>query len=213
MRLEKVNDKQVRCVMNSQDLAAHQITVKELQYGNQKATALFKEVVGKAIEEYHFNEEGLPIMIEAVPMRMNELLLIITAIEDAEELDPHFATFTETPATEGGNRNTNHFQEISEDSKGPKGCVFRFHEMEEVIAFVKRIPLDFSSTLYRKQEGIFLTIDRPDNVPPKVFSILLNSLMEFGEYVPANYLVYGGLKEHETPVLLEPIQKLRNADI
>jgi len=210
MRLEKINDKQVRCVISNQDLAAHHITPKELRYGSPETTSLFREIVNKAVDEFHFNEEELPIMIEAIPMGVEGLLLIVTAIEDAEELDPHFATFIEGPEEENVLKNPLHLQVVSEEMKGPKGCVFSFKELEDIILFVKGIPSAIDSSLYKTENGYYLMLEKPSDMELKTFGIVMNTLMESGEFVKSNYTTLSRLKEHEKPIMENVIEKLKD---
>ena len=42
MKIEKVNDNQIRCTLTRQDLADRQIKLSELAYGSEKARSLFK---------------------------------------------------------------------------------------------------------------------------------------------------------------------------
>ena len=97
MRMERINDRQVRCLITAQDLKQRKLMLRELKYGNRETSELFREILTRATTEYGFNEDELPVMIEAVPLNANELLIILSAVEDAEELDPHFAHFAEPP--------------------------------------------------------------------------------------------------------------------
>ena len=45
MRIEKINDHQIRCIVTSADLRERRLTMKELRYGNQATMDLFHEVV------------------------------------------------------------------------------------------------------------------------------------------------------------------------
>ena len=42
MKLEKLNDNQIRCTLTKDDLADRQIKLSELAYGSEKAKMLFK---------------------------------------------------------------------------------------------------------------------------------------------------------------------------
>ena len=43
MRIEKLNDNQIRCTLTRDDLAMRQIKLSELAYGTEKAKELFGE--------------------------------------------------------------------------------------------------------------------------------------------------------------------------
>ena len=105
MKLERVNDHQIRCTLTRADLAARQLKLSELAYGSDKAKKLFRDMMQKATYELGFEAEDTPLMIEAVPVSSDSIILIITKVEDPEELDTRFANFapsvhdSETPNT------------------------------------------------------------------------------------------------------------------
>jgi len=93
MKLERVNDHQIRCTLTQADLAARQLKLSELAYGSEKAKNLFRDMMQKATYELGFDAEDTPLMIEAVPVSSDSIILIITKVEDPEELDTRFANF------------------------------------------------------------------------------------------------------------------------
>lgn len=93
MKLERVNDHQIRCTLTRADLAARQLKLSELAYGSDKAKMLFRDMMQKATYELGFEAEDTPLMIEAVPVSADSIILIITKVEDPEELDTRFANF------------------------------------------------------------------------------------------------------------------------
>ena len=93
MKLERVNDHQIRCTLTRADLAARQLKLSELAYGSDKAKMLFRDMMQKATYELGFEAEDTHLMIEAVPVSSDSIILIITKVEDPEELDTRFANF------------------------------------------------------------------------------------------------------------------------
>ena len=45
MRLEKVNDNQIRCILTKEDLEERKIKFSELTFGGEKAKRLFRDVM------------------------------------------------------------------------------------------------------------------------------------------------------------------------
>ena len=93
MKIEKVNDHQIRCTLTREDLAVRQLKISELAYGTDKAKQLFHEMMQQASFEFGFEAEDIPLMIEAIPLNSECIVLIITKVEDPEELDTRFAKF------------------------------------------------------------------------------------------------------------------------
>lgn len=102
MKIEKINDRQIRCTLTREDLANREIKLSELAYGSDKAKALFQDMMQVAAEDFGFEADNTPLVIEAVPVSMDSVILIITKVEDPEELDTRFSRFSpEDSAQEG----------------------------------------------------------------------------------------------------------------
>lgn len=98
MKIEKVNDHQIRCTLTRADLADREIKISELAYGTEKAKNLFRDMMQQAAIKFGFEAEDIPLMIEAIPLNSDCIVLIITKVEDPEELDTRFSKFA--PAME-----------------------------------------------------------------------------------------------------------------
>jgi adapter protein MecA 1/2 len=93
MKVEKVNEQQIRCTLTREDLSKRNIKVSELAYGSEKTQDLFRDMMHLASYECGFEAEDIPLMIEAVPLDSECILLIVTKVEDPEELDTRFSKF------------------------------------------------------------------------------------------------------------------------
>lgn len=93
MKIEKVNDHQIRCTLTREDLADRELKISELAYGTEKAKNLFRDMMQQASYEFGFEAEDIPLMIEAIPLNSECIVLIITKVEDPEELDTRFSKF------------------------------------------------------------------------------------------------------------------------
>jgi adapter protein MecA 1/2 len=95
MRIEKISEKQIRCTLNQKDLKDREIGISELAYGTAKAKALFRDMMQQASYEFGFDADDIPLMIEAIPLLPEALILVITKVEEPDELDTRFSCFTE----------------------------------------------------------------------------------------------------------------------
>lgn len=100
MRIEKINDHQIRCTLSQKDLKDRELRISELAYGTEKAKALFRDMMQQASYEFGFEVDDIPLMIEAIPMLPDALVLVITKVEDPDELDTRFSHFTDDPEEE-----------------------------------------------------------------------------------------------------------------
>lgn len=93
MKIEKVNEHQIRCTLTREDLSNRELKISELAYGTEKAKSLFRDLMQQASYECGFEAEDIPLMIEAIPLNAECIVLIVTKVEDPEELDTRFAKF------------------------------------------------------------------------------------------------------------------------
>ncbi len=93
MKIEKINDNQIKCTLNKSDLASRQIKLSELAYGTEKAKNLFRDMMQQASHEFGFEADDIPLMIEAIPVSSDCIVLVITKVDDPEELDTRFSKF------------------------------------------------------------------------------------------------------------------------
>lgn len=125
VKIEKINDTQIRCTLTSEDLANRQLKLSELAYGSEKAKDLFRDMMLQAQDQFGFEADNVPLMIEAIPITPDSIVLIITKVEDPEELDTRFSKFapgaddaapsqTEGPSVTGADDILDLFQKLCE---------------------------------------------------------------------------------------------------
>lgn len=100
MKIEKINDNQIRCTLTRADLADRQLKLSELAYGTEKAKSLFHDMMQQAAHDFGFEAEDIPLMIEAIPASADSIVLIITKVEDPDELDTRFSKFAPFPGSD-----------------------------------------------------------------------------------------------------------------
>ena len=207
MRMERINEHQVRCVITLQDLEEHKLSTGDLKYGTKEIRALFNEVIGRAVEHYKFNEDHLPVMVEAIPIKDGELLVILSAVENIEELDPHFAHFQDDVADAEAEEAEELGFQAPEEGEKEEVALFAFDGIGEVMKFCHRIStMNLHSELYRgeKPHGFYLALFCPDYMQPEEFLLFKNSLREFSEPLERGEALYAWLREHGAPMIVEP---------
>lgn len=50
-------------------------------------------MIQQAAQEVGFEAEDIPLMVEAIPLSSESIMLIVTKVEDPEELDTRFSKF------------------------------------------------------------------------------------------------------------------------
>lgn len=212
MKIEKINDNQIRCILNYSDLRARQLSLLELAYGSDKARILFREMIERAGNEVGFHADDIPLMIEAIPLASEGIMLIITKIEDPDELDTRFAKFA--PGIEEAESETSEappgpaFAGSAEDildtlnrlleSRGGKqesthtieiSSVFRFRTLEAVIEAASVLDGIYhgGNALYKcsADHNYYLVAHKSDHTPEE-FNKICNVLTEYGQRIHSN---------------------------
>lgn len=220
MKIEKVNDNQIRCTLTREDLASRQIKLSELAYGTEKAKSLFRDMMQQANFEFGFEAENIPLMIEAIPLNPECIVLVITKVEDPEELDTRFARFA--PSTDDYEEEDevsdyapeealDLFRKINEevqpdapeaDTHVPAPRVLRFDTLQRVMDAAALVSKKYSgdSALYKdaKEGSYLLLLYTPEGSAPDAanFQSTLNILSEYGVLQRTNTISQSYLKEH-----------------
>lgn len=201
MKIEKVNDNQIRCTLTKEDLASRKIKLSELAYGTEKAKSLFRDMMQQANYEFGFEAEDIPLMIEAIPLNADCIVLIITKVEDPEELDTRFSRFAPSVEDEVSEEHDQAKPEEpldlfhqaitpAEDKAEEKPSavfsrVFRFSSLEEVMHAASLIGDSFQgeSTLYKHgADGSFLLLLSQKSERKRSFDKTCNLLSEYGTF-------------------------------
>lgn len=106
MKIEKINENQIRCTLTRDDLAAHQLKLSELAYGTEKAKSLFHDMMMQASREVGFEANDIPLMIEAMPGASDSIVLIITKVENPDELDAKFSKYSASALGDSDRKNS-----------------------------------------------------------------------------------------------------------
>ena len=142
MKIEKVNDHQIRCTLTKADLADRELKISELAYGTEKAKNLFRDMMQQASYEFGFDADDIPLMIEAIPLNSECIVLVITKVEDPEELDTRFSKFApsvhddDDDDMETGNTLDHMLQSLSDGADDVLDLFKKIHEshLSETIA-------------------------------------------------------------------------------
>ena len=95
MKIEKINENKIRCILTRDDLEVRHIKISEIAYGSEKARSLFRDMMEQASHQFGFEADNIPLMIEAIPMPNECIILDITKVADPEELDTRFSRFSQ----------------------------------------------------------------------------------------------------------------------
>jgi len=238
MKIEKLNDNQIRCTLTRADLADRELKFSELVCGTEKAKSLFQDMMQKAHTEFGFEAEDTPLMIEAVPASSDSIVLIITKVDDAEEIDAKFSKFGSSPSDfdnkkrnvldklEGADEILDLINKVkeavsetakqvakqSEKTKLPKVRLFSFSTLDAVIhaGHLLKDMYHGANTLYKDtpNDVYVLALTQSEHSGAE-FNKVCNMLSEYGCLEKASPAILAYLEEHcEVIVTANALQEL-----
>lgn len=239
MKIEKLNDNQIRCTLTRADLADRQLKISELVTGSEKAKSLFQDMMKQAASEFGFEAEDMPLMIEAVPASPDCIVLIVTKVDDPEELDTKLSKFG--PALDLDNKKHNVLEKlegaedilellqkvkeavsavpkpsehVSEDNTLPRIRLFSFSTLDSVIHTCQLLKTMYhgDNTLYKDAEdaAYILALSQSEHSTNE-FNKICNMLSEYSSAEKATSAVLAFLEEHcEVIVSADAVQQLGN---
>ncbi|EEG74182.1 negative regulator of genetic competence (MecA) [[Clostridium] hylemonae DSM 15053] len=226
MKIEKLNDNQIRCTLTRADLAARQLQLSELAYGTEKAKSLFHDMMQQAAFEFGFEAEDIPLMIEAIPASSDSIVLIITKVEDPEELDTRFSKFSPSPGGDWDSKKNEAPDKLDgaetlldllgkvkekigtqeetsgEDTKEVQKTslrLFSFATMDSVIQAARLLSgmYNGSNTLYKDHgEDVYILALTQSDHTTNDFNRICNMLSEYGSLEKASGATLAFLEEH-----------------
>ena len=240
MKIEKLNDNQIRCTLTHADLADRQLKISELVCGSEKAKSLFHDMMRQASSELGFEAEDMPLMIEAVPTSSDCIVLIITKVDDPEELDSKFSKFGSSPSeTMNHKRNaldklegaeellnllekvkeavTESQKELSAEPEDPAIThirLFSFGSLDGVIHASKLLNSVYHdpNTLYKDvEEGSYVLALTRSEHSVNEFNKICNMLSEYSSSTPVSSVILAFLEEHcEVIISQDAVKQLGN---
>ena len=128
MKIEKISENQIRCTLNKEDLMDRQLRLSELAYGTEKAKLLFRDMMQQAAFEFGFEADDIPLMIEAIPISPESLILVVTKVEDPDELDTRFSKFSPSD-----NEEVDEEDEEEDDNSYADEIINCFSQLDELL--------------------------------------------------------------------------------
>ena len=203
MKIEKVNDNQIRCTLSKKELADRQIKLSELAYGSEKAKGLFRDMIEQANYEFGFEVDDIPLMIEAIPLSGENIILQITKVEYPEELDTRFSKFSETGDEEEESVIESSVLPEFQDEKANEITnltkIFEFKNLEQIerLTHVLAGFYEGENDLYKDEtKDKFLLLLQKSNHTPEEFNKVCNIISEYAVHRKYTSAREAFLKEH-----------------
>lgn len=220
MKIERIDENSIRCTLTSIDLSSRNINLRDMTYGSAAAKRLFSEMMQKAQVELGFEPDNTPLMIEAIPLQGGSVQLIITKVEDPEELDSRFSKFSTDSfdpngwisqlaseilegaqdiikqLKDGGSGDASEKQ--NQGAQRPKLRIYRFDSLSRVTEAAGNVASIYhgKNTLYKNPENGKYYLVLHDDGEEDVFTRIANILSEYGSKASGEALSEAFYEEH-----------------
>lgn len=194
VKIEKINDSQIKIILNQADLKNRDIKISELAYGSKKAQELFRDMMETALEEHDFDTHNVPLMIEAVPLSVDSIMIIVTKVEHPFEIGEKI-----TPFRSKSNTRTFKKKSVNLEEETSSLIIYSFDKLDDVVEVSNRIYHLYcgANSLYKDiyNNRYFLVLHKNyfvNSNPSEIESIL----SEYGNKHVSSPLSEGFLAEH-----------------
>ena len=201
MKIEKISDTQVKFILTQDDLTDKNIKLEDLAVSNDKTKELFQDILSKALDECGFDIDDAPLMVEALPVALDSIMIIVTKLntEDMQSKDSSSAPIISKDLHRyKRNSITVHNSEGSDNSDT---TIYSFENLDNAIDVCLRLStLKFVGSSLYKNNGQYYLVLQTDSSDNESLSFILS---EYGERENSNILVKYHLMEHGETIISE----------
>lgn len=226
MKIERVDDKTVKCFISNEELEEYDITYKDFVLRSEKAKEIVEDIIEQAIEEVGYKppQFAMDMQIMMIPEKGMVLTLSEKIPEDVKN-DPALQAYIQ----EIRKKLEGHLQDIAEQVKNPQKqledkakekeqaqeastfTVFRFASIRDLSDYAKSLPrtLRVDSSLYKLGGRYYLYLQRGGASYERYTKACVQAL-EYGELWAAFQERVLYLQEHaECLIEQKAVSKLR----
>ncbi|WP_317854950.1 adaptor protein MecA [Chakrabartyella piscis] len=204
MKIERVSENQLKLTLTRADLSERNLRLEDLITPSAKTQKLFRDIMEQALEEYDFIEENAPIMVEAAPLGMDGIMIIVTKINNQEEEDEHNTHFFPADKIMKKRKSFDVTDKITQKEStthtkngAQSMLIYSFAALDDVISVSGELSGFFigESALY-KNEGRFFLVLKETSPCEESTKHLESQLEEYGQKHISTPLAKSYLMEH-----------------
>lgn len=232
MKIERIDDKTVKCFLSNKELEEYQITYKDFILRSDKAREVVEEIIEQAEEEVGYQPPQFAFDLQIMMLPDKGMILTFSEKEPDEVkagesllecLKEMKDMLTDQTGGEDTQQNSTELSAggLSMDAKkaadnttqeqAPDYAMFRFPELQSLLQYAAVLPanLRVKSTLYRMEEGYFLYLNK-GGASYKRYSRACIEALEFGELYAAGLQRVNYVEEHAECLIADhAVKKLR----
>ena len=237
MKIERIDDKTVKCFLSNEELEEYEIDYKDFVVRSEKAKEVVQEIIEQAEEEVGYKPPKYAFDLQIMMVPDEGLMLVFSEKEPLENkngaqllkaLQEMKRVFEEKKAEINANlEKSAQAEEASENAKNGKGkkgkkgaaeaqkpqfAIFAFRNIGRVLAYAAVLPanLRIDSTLYRLEDGTCYVYVQKGGASYERYSRACIQAMEFAALYAADEQKIRYLEEHGECLIREKaLRKLR----
>lgn len=223
MKIERVDDKTVKCFLSNQELEEYEIDYKDFVTRSEKAREVVQEIIEQAAQKVGYKpprfafdlqimmmpDQGMVLTLsEKDPLELNEKDQMLDYLKELKNI---FQTAKEQFEKAGAVLQQNTGTEVNDETKKPEQAIFQFADMAGVLGYAAVMPsnLRMKSALY-VMDGEYYLVLHKGSASYERYSRACIQAMEFSSLYAAqeDRILY--LQEHGECLIAEgALKKLR----
>lgn len=235
MRIERVDDKTIKCFLSNEELEEYEISYKDFVLRNTKAREVIEDIIEQAEEEFGFRPPSYAFELQIMVLPDQGMILTFSE-KSPEDIDPGKELMEclkqvknileqkrgKKEAVSGQQENesvqeaahgdgANKKEDEKEEQKGSTIAMFSFARLRDVCNYAGMLPVDLDvlSILYELDGQYYLYLENKDGTYDK-YSRACIQAMEFGALYGADEEKMEYVREHGACLIHEEaLQKLR----
>ena len=209
MKIEKISDTQIKFILSKEDLIDRDIKLDELSSPSDKTQDLFRDIMEQAMEECDFIADDAPLMVEAVPVALDGIMIIVTKLEGNSSTDNKFTLLSQSKDARRYKRKSVSSLD-TDNTEDSEILVYSFAALDDAIEAALRIKDIYFGTneLYKMDGRFFLMLQNDmakETVDIEDLSLILN---EYGQKHISSVLSKYYLVEHGELIVKNPAVKI-----
>ena len=205
MKVEKISENQIKLILTSADLKENNIKLEELIKPSDKTQDLFRDLMEKAFSQCGFEVDNTPLMVEATPISVDGLMIIVTKLPDKNSQKDSLALIAQ-------NKDLRRYKKKgiamlkTEPLSDDNIVIYSFTCLDNAIDASVRIAGMFTgfSELYKHNKKYFLILQSDKKENNDLTEYVLN---EYGNKYTSNVLTKYYLIEHGNVLIHNPAVK------
>lgn len=202
MKIEKINDNQIKFFLTNDDLKERKIQLSELSKGSEKAQAFFRDIMTEAMIDCGFDASNTPLMIEAMPVSIDSIMIIVSKVNQDIDSDNNVSLTPKSLESRKFKQEgivtleklESNYEFIKIEKDEGNIYIYSFIKLEDIISLSNRLNNSYEgkNILYKFEDRYFLSLQKGTSFVDD----LDNIISEYGQKHISTLISKYYLEEH-----------------